>query len=183
MTEGHERYVFSAGKTGRDYKVLADALRGTGIDAVIVSDDHHVKGIDLPPNVSVQKNIPYSEYMELLEKSILVVVPLKRLVKSTGQVVILEALALGKPVIATETVGTLDYIEHGVNGVLVPPEDHESLRKAIVELISCPSARDSFARNGLERIRRSHTFEVYIRQILLTAEEEALKTQPKSLEA
>jgi len=171
MTDGHERYIFSAGKTGRDYKVLADALRGTGIDAVIVSDDIHVEGIDLPPNVTVRKNIPYSEYMELLEKSILVVVPLKRLVKSTGQVVVLEAQALGKPVIVTETVGTLDYIEHGANGILVPPEDVESLRKAIIELISCPSARDSLARNGLERIHRSHTFEVYIRQILLTAEE------------
>ena len=70
----------------------------------IVSDDYHLKGIDISANITVKKNIPYSEYLTLLENSRLVVVPLTKHVMSTGQVVILEAMALGKPVIATETV-------------------------------------------------------------------------------
>ena len=88
---------------------------------------------------------------------------------STGQVVILEAMALGKPVIATETVGTPDYIENGITGILVPPWDQGALRKAICNLIRRPSLEEDLGRNGLEKVRRDHTFESYIGRILLAA--------------
>jgi len=174
----NEGFILSAGKTGRDYAVLAEALRGTDTNGVIVSDDYHLQGIDIPANITVRKNIPYSEYLTLMEKSRLVVVPLKKLVKSTGQVVILEAMGLGKPVIATETVGTLDYIENGITGILVPVGDKGALRKAIHDLIRNPSLEEDLARNGLEKVRRDHTFESYVGRILLAAEELVQETQP-----
>lgn len=179
----NEGFILSAGKTGRDYAILVDALRGTNINAVIVSDDFHLQGIDIPANITVRKNILYSEYLTLLEKSRFVVVPLKKLVKSTGQVVILEAMSLGKPVIATETVGTLDYIENGTTGILVPPGDKRALRKAIHDLIRSPSLEEDLARNGLEKVRRDHTFESYVGRILHAAEELVRETQPNLWEA
>jgi glycosyltransferase involved in cell wall biosynthesis len=174
----NEGFILSAGKTGRDYAVLNEALRGTDMKAVIVSDDYHLKGIDISANITVRKNIPYSEYLTILEKSRLVVVPLTKHVMSTGQVVILEAMALGKPVIATETVGTLDYIENGITGILVPIGDKGALRKAIHDLIRSPSLEEDLARNGLEKVRRDHTFESYVGRILLAAEELVRETQP-----
>lgn len=48
-----------------------------------------------------------------------------------------EALACGRPVIATAVGGMLESVEHGVNGVLVPPRDpralHEAVRKVVTE--------------------------------------------------
>ena len=157
-------------------------MRDTDIKAVIVSDDPHLQGIPIPANITVRKNILYSEYLTLLEKSRFVVVPLKKLLKSTGQVVILEAMALGKPVIATETVGTLDYIENDITGILVPPGDQGALRKAIYCLIRSPSLEEDLGRNGLEKVRRDHTFESYVGRILLAAGELVRKVQPNMRE-
>jgi D-inositol-3-phosphate glycosyltransferase len=51
--------------------------------------------------------------------------------------VAIEALACGRPVIATAVGGQLDSVEHGVNGILVPARDthalHEALRKVLLE--------------------------------------------------
>jgi len=46
-----------------------------------------------------------------------------------------EAMAMGKPVVATSTGGTVDIVSDGVNGFLVPPCDTISLKKAIVKIL------------------------------------------------
>lgn len=61
----------------------------------------------------------------------------------------IEALACGRPVVATAVGGQLDSVEHGINGVLVAARDthglHESLRK-VVEDPRCRAALASAAR-------------------------------------
>ena len=163
-------YIFSAGRTGRDYATLAAAVDGLDVNVVVVSDRNNVRGITFPENVQVLCDIPYSQYMELLCGSRLVVVPLKRRLKSTGQVVFLEAMGLGKPVIATLTVGTEDYIEDGVTGVLVPPSDPLALRDAIRNFLLDPKTYESMAEKAAAQIKERHTFEVYTRTILSEAE-------------
>jgi L-malate glycosyltransferase len=49
---------------------------------------------------------------------------------------LLEAMALGKPVIASAAAGNLDLITHGVDGLLVDPVDPASWARAITELLS-----------------------------------------------
>ena len=164
-------YLLSAGKTGRDYKVLAEAVKDMDVEVIIVSDEHNIKGIQFPSNVKVLVNVPYSKYLDLLYNCRLVVVPLKKVVKSTGQVVFLEAMATGKPVIATETVGTKDYLQSGVNGILVPPEDPIALREAIKTLMKNPSLEKEITANALEAVKNNYTLEKYCITILNTAEE------------
>ena len=171
IVQGTGNYFLSAGKTGRDFQLLTEAVKDLKCELVIVSDEDSIKGIDLPSNIKLLLNIPYSKYLELLFDCRAVIVPLKRLVKSTGQVVILEAMALGKPVIATETVGTVDYIQSGFNGLLVPPDDPGCLHKAISQLLKDESFCCHLSANALKTVKEFHTFETYVNAILKAARE------------
>ena len=53
--------------------------------------------------------------------------------------VLLEAMACGRPVIATAVSGALDVIEHGRNGLLVPPRSPEALARAAALLVDQPA--------------------------------------------
>lgn len=49
---------------------------------------------------------------------------------------LLEACAVGMPIIATSVGGNPEVIEDGVNGLLIPPEDVLSIRDAIMSLVN-----------------------------------------------
>jgi len=68
-----------------------------------------------------------------------VAIPLLPAERSTGQVVLFEAMAMGKPVVATRAVGTSDYIRDNENGLLVNPGDPAGLAAAIHRLIQDPA--------------------------------------------
>ena len=59
---------------------------------------------------------------------------------------VLESMAAGAPVLATDVAGTRDLIKHGVNGWLFPPADPQALAQAIAEMITHPERRSSLAR-------------------------------------
>lgn len=171
IVNGNRSYILSAGKTGRDYATLARAVEGLKVKVVVVSNRNLVHGIDFPPNVEVHIDIPYEKYLYYLYNCSLVVVPLRKHLKSTGQVVFLEAMALGKPIIATSTTGTEDYIENGVTGILVSPGDSEGLRRAISEYIQNPSLYSAIALNAFEQVKDRHTFNAYTSIILNVAKD------------
>ena len=52
--------------------------------------------------------------------------------------VLLEAAAMGLPIVTTDMPGCNDVVEHEVNGLLVPPRDPEALAQAVLRLISDP---------------------------------------------
>jgi len=67
---------------------------------------------------------------------------------------ILEAMAMGKPIIATD-VGAIDeQVIHGRNGFLVPPASWEELGDRIIELALNRDLRDSMGRESLKLVER-----------------------------
>lgn len=52
---------------------------------------------------------------------------------------LIEAMMLGTPVVAAASGGNVEAIEHGVNGLLVPPEDAGALAQAAVALLDDPA--------------------------------------------
>lgn len=63
---------------------------------------------------------------------------------------VLEAMALGRPVVASDVGGIPEMIEDGVNGVLVPPHDPPALAAAIVRVLTDHPFADTIARRGRE---------------------------------
>jgi sugar transferase (PEP-CTERM/EpsH1 system associated) len=61
---------------------------------------------------------------------------------------ILEAMATGLPVIATDVGGNWELIESGVNGTLVPPADPSSLAKALIDYLRNVRLRAVHGRTG-----------------------------------
>lgn len=56
-------------------------------------------------------------------------------------VTLLEAMAMGRPVVATAVGGVPDIVIDGVTGRLVPPGDPERLARVVAEALGCPEAR------------------------------------------
>lgn len=73
--------------------------------------------------------------------------------------VILEALAAGKAVVASEVGAIPDVIRPGATGVLVPPGDANALADALCLLIEDEGARQRLGQNGRELVRETYDFE------------------------
>lgn len=68
-------------------------------------------------------------------------------------VVLLEALAAGKPVVASDIDGYATVINSGVDGLLVPPRDSAALASSIARLLESDALRSRFSAAGLQKAR------------------------------
>lgn len=73
--------------------------------------------------------------------------------------VVLEALALRVPVVATNVCGTTEAIEDGVSGRLVPPEDSHALAEAICWALERPEATAAWSQAGFQRYQQQFSAE------------------------
>jgi glycosyltransferase involved in cell wall biosynthesis len=149
---------------------LADALRGLDVPVTVVCSRDDARDINWPANVTVLTDVPYARYRELLEGASAVIVPLETHTYSSGQVVILEAMALGKAVIVSRVLGSEDYIVDGVDGLVVAPENPDELRAAITRVVSTPGLSERLGRAALEQVGRFHTLDQYVRNLIAVAE-------------
>ncbi|EJN00857.1 glycosyltransferase family 4 protein [Herbaspirillum sp. YR522] len=67
---------------------------------------------------------------------------------------LLEALAAGRAVVATDVPGCREAVEPGVNGLLVPARDTAALAAALCELVPDAQRRQAFGRAGRERAEK-----------------------------
>jgi glycosyltransferase involved in cell wall biosynthesis len=80
--------------------------------------------------------------------------------------VIVEAMANRKAVVATKVDGVPEIVQDGSTGLLVEPEDPESLAAALITLYKDRELRDKFAQRGRERALKKFTWEVIAAQYL-----------------
>jgi glycosyltransferase involved in cell wall biosynthesis len=111
--------------------------------------------------------VPPGELGPWYERAAVVVAPSRR--EGYG-VAVREALAWGRPVVATAVGGLVDAVEDGVTGLLVPPRDVAALRAALERLLGDAELR---ARLGAAARERAISFEEAAEQ-LLAAYREAL---------
>jgi len=76
--------------------------------------------------------------------------------KESFGLVALEAMACGKPVVATQTGGIPEVVEDGITGFLKPIGDISGMAEKVLELFTNQALYDRFSKNGLDRAY--HTF-------------------------
>jgi phosphatidylinositol alpha-mannosyltransferase len=69
-------------------------------------------------------------------------------------IVLVEAMAAGLPVVASDIPGYREVVQDGVEGVLVPPRDPDALAAAVLRLLRDPEASKGLGEAGRERARR-----------------------------
>jgi colanic acid/amylovoran biosynthesis glycosyltransferase len=77
----------------------------------------------------------------------------------------LEAMASGLPVFATQHGGIPEAIENGVNGVLVPEHDHEELARTLLNATQDPGFLSRIARSGAEVVRKNFDLRVQAQRL------------------
>jgi glycosyltransferase involved in cell wall biosynthesis len=126
-------HVLFVGRLSEE-KGIHELLEATeGIPCVIVGDG--------PLRDLVPEAVGFVAPRELgsyYERAAVVVCPSRR--EGYG-VVAREAMAYGRPVVASAVGGLVDAVEDGVTGVLVPPRDPAALRQAIEALLGDPERR------------------------------------------
>lgn len=75
--------------------------------------------------------------------------------------VVLQAMALSKPVVASAIGGAKEQVEPGLSGVLVPPGDPIALAEAIRGLVADPDRRTALGRAAASRVARAFTREAF----------------------
>jgi len=75
---------------------------------------------------------------------------------------LMEFMALGKPVVATDAGGTIELIDHTVSGFLVGLSNPDELALWITKLLDSESDRARVGKNAMERIRDKFGFDVMV---------------------
>lgn len=106
--------------------------------------EQEAKRLKIARSVEFLGALPHSEIIPNYQMADLVVLP--SIVTSRGEtegmpVVILEAFASGKPVVASRIGSIEDVIEDGKNGILVPPRDPGALADGILRLLREPNSQ------------------------------------------
>jgi glycosyltransferase involved in cell wall biosynthesis len=76
--------------------------------------------------------------------------------------VLIEAMGVGLPVVATDVGGAREVIENGVNGVLIGPSDHIAISEAVIRLYRDRHVREALAQNGMQSVRSRYTVDIMV---------------------
>jgi glycosyltransferase involved in cell wall biosynthesis len=72
---------------------------------------------------------------------------------------VLEAMACGLACVATRVSGSEDIIQHGVNGLLVEPEDPHGLARALLTLLQDPATAQQYGRAARTTIEQRYSLD------------------------
>jgi colanic acid/amylovoran biosynthesis glycosyltransferase len=136
--------------------LVGDGVMRPEIQLLIDQDglDSHVKMVGWKSNPQVREEVLNSRAMVL--PSFAEGLP----------VVIMEALALGRPVITTRIAGIPELVEHGVTGWILTPGSVDELVTALREVLAAPESKlEEMGRNGAQRVRQQHDVNIEARKL------------------
>jgi glycosyltransferase involved in cell wall biosynthesis len=104
--------------------------------------------------------IDVTPYMQVMD---IVVLPSSE-VEGLG-ISLIEAMALAKPVVATNIGGIPEVVDDGYTGLLVKPKDSDALTKAINTLLNAPDLAQKMGINGRKKYQELFTLKYMIKRM------------------
>ena len=144
-------------RDGPPFEVLISGI-GPDLDAA----RERIDELHLGARVSLSGHVSYADAPQVYRDGDIFVSP----TWSEGfSNTILEAMASGLPVISTESIGVVDCVRNGRNGLLVPCHDVAELATQMQRLLLDHDLRRSLARRALDDVRERYRWPVVARQI------------------
>ena len=106
----------------------------------------------LPDGAAMCSELPHDHVMAAFRRCLFAVLP--SICLDACPTTVLEAMASGRPVVATTTGGIVDMVADGESGLLVPPGDENRLAEAMAALLKDADLRARFAAGAAEQIQR-----------------------------
>lgn len=125
-----------------------------------------IADLGLTERVALMLDVPHQLALRALSNADIFVLASRN---EAFSVALLEAGALGKPVVATEVCGVPELIENGQTGVLVPSEDHEALARGMLALLEDSGRAREYGHRLRERVRSHFTLDSTSRSYLTLA--------------
>jgi colanic acid/amylovoran biosynthesis glycosyltransferase len=166
-TEAEPAEVLYAGRLSAEKGVLELLDAAEGLNLVVAGDG------PLRDRVPFARGfVPHDELQELYARAAVIACPSRR--EGFG-VACLEAMAHGRPVVATRVGGLLDLVVDGETGIVVPPRDPAALRSALERLLADPDLRRKLGAAGRDRAGTHFSWEK-VTDATLAAYAEAIGT-------
>ncbi len=180
-----EPYILSVGTEMRNYPLLFEAVRGLDMRVVVKASSAWMRGARAslgtpPPNVEIlTERLSYVELRDLYAGASVVVVPLQDTPQAAGITTILEAMAMGKCVVATESQGLPDVLQDRVTGRVVAGEPR-ALREALQALWYDAEERERLAQAGYTAVRAECSLEQHAARVVAFIRQVAAEKQDVS---
>lgn len=164
-------YLLSVGVEMRNYDLFFQAVRDLEIDVVVKASSAWMASARqeigaAPPNVRlITERLSYVALRDLYAGAALVVAPLYDTPQAAGITTILEAMAMGKAVVATRSAGLPDVLAPGDTGIVVEPDAH-ALAAALQQLLDDPARRQTLAEAGRRAVLETVTLEHHADQVV-----------------
>ena len=133
-------FVLAVGKDfARDYGTLVAALGRSDVRVHLACHPRNLVGVDLTETVTQALHEP-SALRDLYARAACIVLPQHgddhpHGTEGGGLSALLEAMAMAKPIVATDRMVIREYVTDGESALLVPPEDPELLRSAVERVL------------------------------------------------
>lgn len=144
--KGHADFLQALARLRAEGRRLSVTLAGHGPLCASLEQQIGQQGLD--DCVAITGALPHAQLLDLVQAADLVVVPSR--FEGFG-LTALEAMALGRPVLATTAGGLPEVIEHGASGWLVAPQDPALLAQAIRQLMDDAPLRQRLGAAGRQR--------------------------------
>jgi glycosyltransferase involved in cell wall biosynthesis len=151
LDETEEPFVLYAGRLSPE-KGIAELVEATRGMRLVVAGDGPLREL-VPDALGF---VAHDELERLYDRAAVVVLPSHR---EGLPLCVLEAMAHGRPVVATAVGGIPQLVEDGRTGFLVQPGDAEGLRAALERLLADAELRRTMGRAARVRVRRLCSWE------------------------
>ncbi len=162
--------ICSVGLEFRDYPSLIEAVKDLDIKVVIAAGSPWSKredsthGQTVPAHILIRRFSQY-DLRDVYAASRMMVMPLYPVEFQAGVTALLEAMAMGKPVICSRTPGQTDVIVDGQNGMYVEPQNPQALRQAILDLLDHPEKARGLGEAGRQDVTAQLSLEKYTQRL------------------